>query len=480
MDVFALALAVSFRNVSLGVFSIFDSLKLHFDWMLCYSSVSESTVTVDTAVPVTDPLRTNAPTFTPIASSNAGHPSVNPPAVSTPYTSNVAPVHRDALIPPTPVASTDSAADPALARGPDGQYIDPIRADQALARLRIRGLVVDAINKQQRPRVSNEGQQPSLPSQPTASTPESAPAIGPAPSAWASSSKFDKYLSEGVSFLRRVVSTPVQPASNYEALRDLLAPELTLEMPLLISSNPRAPKGPHPPEKPMRETDPVPDLKRYASHFSPVPASDATWKSTVREEDVVMITASTGSFSAGVHEIAASLQYWEPDRLLIVYDLDMTATQRSAIKLLCNVVLMPPLREMYPQLSHQIFFPRSYAWKAMCIYDALTRWPAVFWSDVRSILTAPLQPLASLLVKHGYVMMKGQDEDASRRIYQGTAAALGVQSSWFKDLPSFSGNTQAYVRNGPLQDVMLRYTECSVKVNTCMAPQVSICMCVGI
>jgi len=282
-------------------------------------------------------------------------------------------------------------------------------------------------------------------------------------------------------------------------------PVVELTMPRMISG----PREPSP--RQLRDSDPVPDINmyvyrtvdgcdhgslidficsgivqllsrtpvcgcvnvnRYSSHFHSIPATDSLWQTSFPQQDVVVVSAVNDGYAEAFIEMASSVQYWEPGRLIVLYDIGLSQTNRARFNRMCNVIVMPPLMELYPKLSRRVMVPKEYAWKAICIYDAVMRWTAVIWIDGGSTIVAPMTPIVDLLLHHGYLGMKGQDEDASRWIYQGTARHLGVEPGWFKNLPSFSGNTQGYVRDGPLHHVLVQYVNCSVNTEVCMAAPV--------
>ena len=90
---------------------------------------------------------------------------------------------------------------------------------------------------------------------------------------------------------------------------------------------------------------------------------------------LTIVTAANSGYYGHLTNILGSIQYWEPDMQIAVYDLGLTKDQVDEVKSLCGVELIEFPFEKYPDHVHE--YLSNFAWKALVVKEAVDRFGKV-------------------------------------------------------------------------------------------------------
>jgi hypothetical protein len=110
-----------------------------------------------------------------------------------------------------------------------------------------------------------------------------------------------------------------------------------------------------------------------------VPSEEETLREDVRGFGLkTLVTACDEGYFESVENLVASIQVYEPDMDIFVYDLGLTADQRDTVSSWAGVSLISIDWTQFP--SH-VVQRKIYAWKSAVIKDAVERVGSVIWID---------------------------------------------------------------------------------------------------
>ncbi len=126
---------------------------------------------------------------------------------------------------------------------------------------------------------------------------------------------------------------------------------------------------------------------------------------------------------------------------IAVFDLGLFPEQVDLLKHIEKVVVYP-LEMTHPELLVSCDFnggksvPGWFAWKPVCVKQALDLYPDVLWMDAGTTIMRPLNDLFAYIREHGYFLHNGSDWSASRGATRYVVEKLNleaVENKWLLD-----------------------------------------------
>ena len=111
-----------------------------------------------------------------------------------------------------------------------------------------------------------------------------------------------------------------------------------------------------------------------------IPEEDICHPSHSEEEfaklvPLTIVTAADSEYYEHLTNILGSIQLWEPEAQIAVYDLGLTKQHAEEVRSLCGVELIEFPFEKYPSYVNE--FLSNFAWKALVIKEAVDRFGKV-------------------------------------------------------------------------------------------------------
>jgi hypothetical protein len=201
-------------------------------------------------------------------------------------------------------------------------------------------------------------------------------------------------------------------------------------------------------------------------------------KSTVQsllpaKNDAVIVSGADYGYFSKMKHMAASLQYWAPEKKLVVYNLGLKPEQVKEARSWSNVIDVKwpdGIPAWYPNHVH---VGKKYAWKAIAINETVYEYKSIFWWDGGSVFAGPLWPIDEILHRQGIFLVHGQDEDMKAYSHKDTYKWFGYDKDQFRNgipSPHCGGGTQGHVYPSRFYDTIVKpWAECAMDVS-CIAP----------
>jgi len=186
-----------------------------------------------------------------------------------------------------------------------------------------------------------------------------------------------------------------------------------------------------------------------------------------------LISAADALFFPSLCNLIGSLHYWEPHLRIIIYDLGMTAEQRSGLVTLCNVELRSFKWERYPPHIHPRF--RNYAWKACLILEALREEVStlLFYQDAGQEARAPLAAVYEAIERDGFFFTtSGMHFPNTRWNHPSSFRYWNVSTEAAEWLPlraEIIGGILGFRRGAPSQRWLEQWVACGLEEH-CVSP----------
>ncbi|KJE95173.1 hypothetical protein CAOG_05652 [Capsaspora owczarzaki ATCC 30864] len=133
--------------------------------------------------------------------------------------------------------------------------------------------------------------------------------------------------------------------------------------------------------------------------------------------------------------LIGSVHFWEPDKLIAVYDLGLEQYQRNVLCCMRNVRLLTLNFEVLPPHVSNL---ANYAFKALIIRDALERFGAVLYQDAGQELRQPLHEIAGIIDQQGYFAVT-QHTPLYDYVRDGMLERLGIVLATIPNNPTCAG-----------------------------------------
>lgn len=195
---------------------------------------------------------------------------------------------------------------------------------------------------------------------------------------------------------------------------------------------------------------------------------------------MILITSCDSSkYFARLVNLIGSVQYWEPNLRVVVYDLGLSANDRATVEQWSNVFAVHTVP--FDELPSHFRYLRQFAWKPWVMRDALRRYhpSAILYQDAGQELRQPLDAVRATIERDGHLFVAQDGAQTQLRCcgrireltHEGTLVALGVAESLPADAMMCAGGIQGY-RNQDARAVaaVLEPTlRCAMDVD-CIAP----------
>ncbi len=183
---------------------------------------------------------------------------------------------------------------------------------------------------------------------------------------------------------------------------------------------------------------------------------------------MVIVTAANEPYFSGLLNLVGSIHYWSSDSQIFIYDLGLSESQLREITHWCNVEVVRSV----PGKSAPAHCKKltQYAWKPVVLLHAIQHNEKFLWIDAGSDVRAPISPIECALKADGHFFVQGQDLDMTKMSHHGTYQKMGTTKSAFAGKPHFAGNLQAYIRNRPAHEKILKPLCAAALEKNCIAP----------
>lgn len=193
---------------------------------------------------------------------------------------------------------------------------------------------------------------------------------------------------------------------------------------------------------------------------------------------VLVTSCDSSKYFARLRNLVGSVQYWEPELRVVVYDLGLTAADRAQVESWSNVLAVHDVP--FDTLPRHVRELRQFAWKPWVMRDALRRYGAILYQDAGQELRRSIDEVRALLARDGHFFV-AQDGAATQlrccgRVgeltHAGTLAALAADEPAVRDALMCAGGIQGYA--GEHVDAVQRVLEpalaCAMDAR-CIAPE---------
>jgi hypothetical protein len=177
---------------------------------------------------------------------------------------------------------------------------------------------------------------------------------------------------------------------------------------------------------------------------------------------LTIVTAATPSFFNALQNLIGSIHYFCSKKCEIaVFSLNLNTNQIFDLQTHAKVRVFwanTPWNED----------ANTYSFKPIAIREALNVFQHVLWLDAGSTVTGDIySAVMPILEREGHFFVQGQDLNSSPWIYEGMLKHYGFSREFFKNKPSYSGNTVGFTQNSA--NILDLWVACASDAN-CIAP----------
>ena len=128
----------------------------------------------------------------------------------------------------------------------------------------------------------------------------------------------------------------------------------------------------------------------------------------VPSEDYVIVTFASEAYMDRLFNFVASVQRWLPHNRIVVYSIGLSESSLAHLRTLRGVLMVIVMDlQTYPPHVHRL---GNYAWKLLCIHDAVTRFKRVVTNDSGNEIRGPLGAVFSRTEASGWFFVEASNE----------------------------------------------------------------------
>lgn len=191
-----------------------------------------------------------------------------------------------------------------------------------------------------------------------------------------------------------------------------------------------------------------------------------------RRRPLTIVTGADASHGASLGQFVASVVRHEPEARLIVYDLGLDQTHRSAIAATApRATLKRFAFERYPDWFDIRVSAGQYAWKPVIVATELKDAPGpLVWMDAGNVLLGRLHRLYGHVARLGFYSPNSSG-DLAQWTHPGTLAHLGLTVDWTAGRRNVNGACVAFAPAHPQARALAETWAELAQVREAIAPE---------
>jgi hypothetical protein len=182
-------------------------------------------------------------------------------------------------------------------------------------------------------------------------------------------------------------------------------------------------------------------------------------------------TAASSHFFNRLENLIGSLQTWESNLKVVVYDVGLTSAQLQTMTCWSKSKIQVSVRQLnftrYPPHVRDL---SNYAWKVLAVAEAVKQDKVVLWMDSGLEVRQHLDVLRGIISVDGYVSALQHDQ-VETLTHPAMVKKMGLEMNQFKGKHFCAGSLQGFIRGGKAErDILIPAVKCAMDLG-CIAPE---------